>query len=536
MEPVGMAPRRLAEQAYVDLLDASPWSRRLAARLEAALPFAAREGALALALRAASEPSPMDAAHVLQCLAVPPEAAEQAVAALAALGLVEPAGTRLRGPQWRALADWAWLRLEQGRQGGDPAAPRLALLARLMTESSDPETASAPGAAGSARRLLTEILARLAGQELPEALFHYHDFYEAVGRLDPPRRREAMLRATRRLRAPESLGVATGMAGEPWPLFHARVFRDGLYRAANEELWVAVDLSATRSLTTAEIQQALQIAKNEGRRLGAVACHPWLIVGQAASADAMEMLRREDIDCSNLEQLALLHDLLVEPAARRAPGAMEAPEDCQAPMSCPAPPSEPDAGHPGAVIDLPAQAAAPQAEVSSLRLPARDQSEYIAASMAEKVAIRAGFSPTDAGKIKTSVLEGVLNAIEHSRNPEKLIDIQFRLSPEALEAWIENEGAPFVPGQDAFRPDPRAKLSAANKRGWGITLMRKFMDVASYEPCPGGTRLRLVKRRAAAPEAIESPSSAAIAAGAPSAPVAQEHSSLARHRKDKAQP
>ena len=66
-----------------------------------------------------------------------------------------------------------------------------------------------------------------------------------------------------------------------------------------------------------------------------------------------------------------------------------------------------------------------RAEVSALSLPARDGSELIAALTADKIAIRSGFSAAEAGQIKTAVLEGVLNAIEHSPNQEKLVYIEF---------------------------------------------------------------------------------------------------------------
>ena len=146
------------------------------------------------------------------------------------------------------------------------------------------------------------------------------------------------------------------------------------------------------------------------------------------------------------------------------------------------------------VIELKTPGGEPRTEVSSLRLPAHEGSEQIAALAAEKIAVRSDFDPAQAGQIKTAVLEGALNAIEHSPNAEKTIDIQFMLNAETLEVIIENEGPAFDPLAIAV-PNPQEKLGAAYKRGWGLSLMKRFMDEVGYEPCERGIRLRLIKRR-----------------------------------------
>jgi serine/threonine-protein kinase RsbW len=218
-------------------------------------------------------------------------------------------------------------------------------------------------------------------------------------------------------------------------------------------------------------------------RLGVGRYVLWLLVGDSVSVDAWELLRARGLLCTTVMQLRMLDEILRE--GGRSEGSA-------------APQSESEAAPPRRTVIAVAPAAdAPAGETSALRLPARDDSEYIAALMAEKIAYQAGFDPAQAGKIKTSVLEGALNAIEHSPNREKMIEIRFRVTREALEIRIENEGAGFDP-LAVPDPDPLAKLTAGNKRGWGLKLMKRFMDEVDYEPCPGGTRLRLVKRRPAA--------------------------------------
>jgi serine/threonine-protein kinase RsbW len=133
-------------------------------------------------------------------------------------------------------------------------------------------------------------------------------------------------------------------------------------------------------------------------------------------------------------------------------------------------------------------------ELTRIQLPAQPDIERTAALLADRIAQGAGFSAADVGRIRTAVLEGVLNAIEHSFDAEKSIDVQLLVTPEGLEISIENEGDPFDPlaVQD---PDPHKKVRAENKRGWGIALMKRFMDEVSYQTVPHGTRLRMLKRR-----------------------------------------
>ena len=484
VDGVGLGSRRLVETAYVDLLTRSAWSRRLHTRLGAVLAPGARETALRLVAQIATQRKPVTADWATRAIG-DPAAGTAILDGLERLELIRPVGTRWQGPHAAAVSDWARLQLELA-ETGDTEAARVGMLTRLL--------AAAPRTVSTAQtQMLRDVLGAFNCQTLPEVLFSFHDYYEAVGRLDPANRREVICRATHTFEVPEVVGIAeAGTRGAP-PVLFAHAFREGRYGRAQQELWVAADLSAVRSLTTPEITAAREIAEQLRRQWDAPAVRLWLLVGETASADALELLRRERIYCSCVDQLAMLHELLFE---RRALSDREDRQTSAVPT-----PAEP----PRTIVDWQGDAS-PRAESTSLRLPARADSEYIAALMAEKVAIRAEYPPTDAGKIKTAVLEGVLNAILYSPYPEKFIDVHFRLSSDALEVLIDNEGEGF----DATRinePDARAKLSAGNKRGWGITLMRKFMDVVEYEPHGNGTRLRLVKKRPAiAPVALAQPS------------------------------
>ncbi|MFW6255766.1 MAG: ATP-binding protein [Candidatus Sumerlaeota bacterium] len=128
-----------------------------------------------------------------------------------------------------------------------------------------------------------------------------------------------------------------------------------------------------------------------------------------------------------------------------------------------------------------------------LYLPPEADMELVAAGTLEKLALRCGFDSTSIGQMKMAVLEACLNAIERSHNSEKMVRVYFDNDDENFIILIENEGVTFDP-QMVEEPSLEKKVGQANKRGWGLHLMRKFMDKVTFEPFERGTRLRLEKR------------------------------------------
>jgi len=485
-----LSPVRMAEEAYVEFLNAGPWAEAFASRFERAVPLLLRERALRLARVALERREPVGPEEIPLILGVAPEGCDQILDGLTGLGLLSRQGARWSGPRTEALGDWVMLRLAMTSDPAGPAAARLALLSRLLAEPWPlAEEASVP----AVERILPEVLGRFRGQLLPTVLLQFAHYFEAVGRLSAEQRRQTVHRATATFTLPEVIGVA---GWKPWsagegtpPLYYARAYREGKYQRSHEEVWIAVDLSTARLLTTPEIELALGAVRALEDSLRPNRFVRWLILGEGASAEALEMIQREGVFCSSREQLAMIQEMLAPLLPRTPPGLKSGPEDESVTEQ-----ETPTLNDRSAVIEMAGAAHEPRAETSSLSLPARDGSELIAALAAEKIAVRADFNAAAAGQIKTSVLEGVLNAIEHSPNQEKLIYLHFIVKPEALEVTIENEGTPFDP-LAVPTPDPRAKLASAHKRGWGLSLMKRFMDEVGYEPCPRGTRLRLVKRR-----------------------------------------
>ncbi len=463
---------RLVEQTYVDFLVDSMWSRALAEGIRRAVGPARCGRALALARAAAEEARPLDAGRALEILGLPEERLDGALAALERIGLVQRSGFGWAGPCAEAVADWVRIELAREAGGGVAAAAPLDLLGRRLT---------APRRSAPEGPSVEKIFEAMNGQAVPEALFHLADYHEALGALPAGERREAVMKSARTISLPEVVGTAPWRRADRPRLVFARAYRGGQYQRSHEEVWIAIDRMDSRALTTAEIHEALAEAEVLERQLGPGRYVYWLLAGAEASPEALQWLHDRQVFCSGREQLAHLADLLKPAPARIAEVSP----------------------HPRArIVGLdeerrpPAQPVAPGRleKARRLALPARPESEQEAVRAAEAFAREAGFEAADVGRIKTAALEGVLNAIEHSADPEKIVRIEMGLTARNLEIVIENEGRPFDPLAVA-EPDPVAKLTAVNKRGWGISLMKRFMDEVGYEPIAGGTRLRLVKRR-----------------------------------------
>ena len=480
-------PQRQTEEAYLRWLTDSAWAHRLRAEFDQAVPGAARDRALDLIYRLPRQGEASGLGEIAAALGLDEPQTEKMLEGLARLGLARRQGARWSAAPTPALADWIELQYAITHQAADPAGARLDLLSRRLKEASAREQT---GAGCGFAAMLSATLQSFNRQSVPEVLFRFHDYFEALGCLPEGERRTAMQASRARITLPEVLGVATSQArGEEDRLavYYARAFRGGAYQRSNEEVWLIADLTGTGALTSPEVEQALRQFERIERRMGAAHYVRWLAIAENASREALGLLGRERVYCSNLEQFQWLREQLAHPEAF-APRAEATASNVVSTHEFIAP-------EPTVVAtydhDLPATAGD---AVTRKDLPARDGSELTAARAAERLALDAGFDAAAAGKIKTAVLEGTLNAVEHSPNQEKRVLIEFRMREERFEIRIENEGRQFDPLAVA-EPDPKVKLTAANKRGWGISLMRKFMDEVGYEPSPRGTVLRLVKNR-----------------------------------------
>jgi serine/threonine-protein kinase RsbW len=115
--------------------------------------------------------------------------------------------------------------------------------------------------------------------------------------------------------------------------------------------------------------------------------------------------------------------------------------------------------------------------------------EIVAASFAEDIAERQGFSQRAINQIKTALVEACINASEHSLSPDRKIHLTFFPHADRLEIIVKNRGIRLA-------DRPQASESAAGsvqRRGWGLELIAKLSDSVESLPTDDGTILRIVK-------------------------------------------
>lgn len=137
----------------------------------------------------------------------------------------------------------------------------------------------------------------------------------------------------------------------------------------------------------------------------------------------------------------------------------------------------------------------PEPEVISIRMPSRLELLAMIDGVTTTVCERMHFNEETSSLVSMSVIEAGTNAIQHGHHKDasKPVDVEFRLSPEALEVIVKDEGTGFdLSGVNGDITSPEHIFDA---RGRGIFIMRSCMDHVDFEFTKTGTRVRLIKKR-----------------------------------------
>jgi serine/threonine-protein kinase RsbW len=124
-------------------------------------------------------------------------------------------------------------------------------------------------------------------------------------------------------------------------------------------------------------------------------------------------------------------------------------------------------------------------------LPSAIKAELVAARAVEEIGAGMGFDENSIGQIKAALIEACINAFEHSRVKDSKVFLRFVAGGDRLTIHVENPGADFE-ASDVERPS-RDGGKLPRKRGWGIELMKGFMDEVRFEKLMGGVKIVLVK-------------------------------------------
>jgi len=126
-------------------------------------------------------------------------------------------------------------------------------------------------------------------------------------------------------------------------------------------------------------------------------------------------------------------------------------------------------------------------EQFEITIPMGGDSEIVAASFAEDVAERLGFSHRGINQIKTALVEACINASEHSLSPERKIHLTFTPLRDRLEIVVRNRGIRLKDRQ------PAGDKKTGERRGWGLELIAKLSDSVEILPTDDGTAIKITK-------------------------------------------
>jgi len=136
-------------------------------------------------------------------------------------------------------------------------------------------------------------------------------------------------------------------------------------------------------------------------------------------------------------------------------------------------------------------------ETIVLRLPSRLELLAVLDRVTLTVCERMEFDEDTSSQVSMSVIEAGTNAVQHGhqRDPNKSIEVEFRLFPDRLEVDVRDQGGGFDLAKVV--PDVTTPDHLLDMRGRGIFIMRTCCDEVEFEFGRDGTVCHLVKHRAA---------------------------------------
>lgn len=133
-----------------------------------------------------------------------------------------------------------------------------------------------------------------------------------------------------------------------------------------------------------------------------------------------------------------------------------------------------------------------------LTLPIAPDMEIAASKTATALAEFMWMTADKIDEVRMAVVEACINAIEHSRAPDRKVYLTFEVlgetEPEVLRITVRDQGVGFVPDQ-VEDPTIENKIAAERKRGWGLKIIRGLMDDVEIVSGAEGTSIVMTKVR-----------------------------------------
>jgi len=130
------------------------------------------------------------------------------------------------------------------------------------------------------------------------------------------------------------------------------------------------------------------------------------------------------------------------------------------------------------VLDLPSEASVLSVVRAALRAVAED-------------ARHVRLLPREIDEVEVALQEACTNVIRHAHGGDasKRLVVEILRGPDALEILVRDSGAPFV-----FEPKARDDVDVLAEGGYGITIMRSWMDEVTLTREGTGNVLRMVRK------------------------------------------
>ncbi|MBU4319851.1 MAG: ATP-binding protein [Nitrospinae bacterium] len=127
-----------------------------------------------------------------------------------------------------------------------------------------------------------------------------------------------------------------------------------------------------------------------------------------------------------------------------------------------------------------------------MTIPMVREAELVAAQCLEQIGKNLHLDEDVIGQLQMAVIEACINAMEHSKGEDKNIYLSFNFTEDMAEISIESSGRDFV-SQETGEPFVGRGLQEDAGRGWGIKLMKNFVDSVRFEKTERGTKVVLAK-------------------------------------------
>jgi anti-sigma regulatory factor (Ser/Thr protein kinase) len=128
-----------------------------------------------------------------------------------------------------------------------------------------------------------------------------------------------------------------------------------------------------------------------------------------------------------------------------------------------------------------------------MTLPMAREAELIVAQSLEQIGKNLTLNQDAIGQLQIAVIEACINAIEHGRGADDKVYVSVAVDEDQMEVSVESAGQEFII-QETGEPYRDQEAEKKTGRGWGIKLMKRFVDHVTFEKTTHGTKIVLVKK------------------------------------------